>query len=121
MAFAAPVQAYQPLVASNGEGGHFLLCRLELGVDIQGDNQKSDEAWLSLLSWLSDSGWERDEAHTQTDFDFDDEGGGLPVLVPNVIVPAHEAVTFARDKLGEEVEESLRKLISELRKRVQKR
>jgi hypothetical protein len=121
MAFAAPLQAYQPLISSSGEGGHFLLCRLEIGVDIQSDNKKSDEAWSILLAWLSENGWERDEAHTQSDFDIEGDGGGLPVLVPNVIVPAHEAVTFARDKLGEEVEESLRKLISELRKRILKR
>jgi hypothetical protein len=70
-----------------------------------------------MLAWLALGGWEFDHAHNPTGFDTE-RNDGIPILVPDVVVPAHETVTFARDQVGEEVEDALRQLIAELRKRV---
>lgn len=40
--------------------------------------------------------------------------------MPDVNVLAHEAVTFTRDRLGEEVQDEIRALVMELRKRAMK-
>lgn len=64
---------------------------------------------------MATGGCEMDRAHTQSAFDTGREQG-LPVLVPDVVVYAHEAATFARSKLSEEVQDELRARISELRK-----
>src|SRR5690349_24412375 len=43
-----------------------------------------------------------DHGHTHPAFDTGREPG-LPILVPDVIIAAHEAASFARDKISEEV------------------
>ncbi|GIK76137.1 hypothetical protein FBR02_00145 [Anaerolineae bacterium CFX9] len=117
MFYAAPESAYELLVQDNSEGaGHFLLCRLEVSVKV-GDEDHEVRSMEGMLAWLASGGWEFDHAHNPTGFDTG-QGGGIPILVPDVVVPSHETVTFARDQVGEEVEDALRQLITELRKRV---
>jgi hypothetical protein len=47
------------------------------------------------------------------------KGGGFQTRF-SVTLLAHQTVTFARDQLGEEVQDEIRRLIVELRKRFEK-
>ncbi len=116
MFYAAPVTAYELLVRERDQGaGHFLLSRLEVSIKV--DDEEHEARGLSgMLGWLASDGWEFDNNHTPTGFGSPDTIG-IPILVPNVVVRAHETVAFAREKVGEEVEDALRQLITELRKR----
>jgi hypothetical protein len=59
--------------------------------------------------------WQLDPGHTQSGFDTGDAQNNFPIFVPDVTLLAHEAATFARDKLSEEVEDEIRSLIAKLR------
>jgi hypothetical protein len=115
MCYAAPVEAYGPLVAAGtGEGAHFLLPRIEVAV-LTKTPEKGDAHLKVLLTWMATGGCEMDRGHTHPAFDTGREAG-LPILVPDVIVAAHEAATFARDKMSEEVQDEIRSRIAELRR-----
>jgi hypothetical protein len=121
MCYAAPMGSYMPLVLSEGQGSHFLIPRLEVAVDmIDPDLSQERRSLEGFLSWLAAGGWALDFSHTQTGFDTADREQGLPILVPDVVIAAHETVTFARDVLGQEVQDEIRKLIVELRRRMDK-
>lgn len=120
MFYAAPVVAYKPLVMEKGEGAHFLIPRLEVAADIHHLQETVQQGTDGLLSWLTYGGWDYDHAHTQLEFDTGDGSNGLPILVPDVLIPAHEAVTFARSLLGEEVEDEIRTLVAELKRRLRR-
>ena len=116
MFYAAPVAAYKPLVCNSDEGaGQFLLSRLEVSIR-NGDDDHESRSIAGMLGWLASSGWALDPYHTPAGYD-SQESMAILILVPDVVVPAHEAVAFGRDKVGEEVEDALRQLITELRKR----
>jgi hypothetical protein len=70
----------------------------------------------SVLSWLATGGCDLDRVHTQSGYDTGNREQALPILVPDVIVLAHEAATFARTQLGEEVEDKIRTFIRDLRR-----
>lgn len=115
MCYAAPCAAYEYLAGhSGGEGGHFLLPRLENTVLLR--DWTKEKHLDTVLSWLATNGCAMDRAHTQTGHDQRDDGG-LPILVPDVIVSAHEATTFSRDKMSEEVQDEIHTLINDLRRR----
>lgn len=119
MVYAAPCAAYVTLLENDAEGAHFLIPRLE--VIAQMDDLGREQGHLeSMLSWLSTGGCQLDDNHTQTRFDTGDREGGLPVLVPDVVVLAHEAATFARDKLSEEIQDEIRARIARLREWLRK-
>ena len=122
MCYAAPMGSYTPLVSGEGQGPHFLIPRLEVAVDMTASNLSQERRSLDgFLSWLAAGGWALDFSHTQSGFDTgDDREPGLPILVPDVVIAAHETVTFARDVLGQEVQDEIRKLIVELRRRMDK-
>ncbi len=116
MFYAAPLGAYGMLAQDETEGaGHFLLSRLEVSIHF-GDDDHELKGLHGMLSWLAHGGWKFDNAHTPTGFDVGRETR-IPILVPDVVVPAHEAVTFARTQIGEEVEDALRQLISEIKRK----
>ena len=118
MLYAAPTSAYELLTSGlSGDAGHFLLPRLEVAVDL-GHPEDEEESIRGMLSWLAWGGCELDSAHTQSGYDTGDKEHSLPILVPDVIVLAHEAVGFARDKLGDEVQDEIRALVAELKRRV---
>ena len=115
MCYAAPCNAYEYLAGhGGGEGGHFLLPRLENTVLLS--DWAKEKHLDGVLSWLATNGCAMDGAHTQTGYDQRDDGG-LPILVPDVIVSAHEATTFSRDKMSEEVQDEIHSLINDLRRR----
>lgn len=124
MCYAAPSSAYELLSGNSGISAHFLLPRLEVAINTQRLEQEAEhheqECLDGLLSWLAAGHIELDRSHTQSGFDTGNQEHRLPILVPDVIVRAHEAATFTRDKLGEEVQDKIRALIAELRKRVEK-
>jgi hypothetical protein len=124
MCYAAPSSAYALLSGNSGISAHFLLPRLEVAINterLEKEGEHHEQECLdALLSWLAAGHIELDRSHTQSGFDTGNQEHSLPILVPDVIVRAHEAATFTRDKLGEEVQDKIRALIAELRKRVEK-
>jgi hypothetical protein len=120
MCYAAPVEAYGPLVAAgSGEGAHFLLPRIEVAVLTRAP-EKGEAHLRTLLTWMATGGCEMDRGHTQPAFDTGREPG-LPILVPDVIVAAHEAAMFGRDKMSEEVQDEIRNRIADLRRWITRR
>ncbi|EGK86914.1 hypothetical protein D0A34_20225 [Microcoleus vaginatus PCC 9802] len=123
MCYAAPTSAYEFLSRNSSVSAHFLLPRLEVAINMErlgSDREHEQECLDGLLSWLAAGHIELDRSHTQSGFDTGNPEHSLPILVPDVIVRAHEAATFTRDKLGEEVQDKIRALIAELRKRLEK-
>ena len=123
MCYAAPTSAYALLSGNSGISAHFLLPRLEVAINterLEREPEHEQECLDGLLSWLAAGHIELDRGHTQSGFDTGHREHSLPILVPDVIVRAHEAATFTRDKLGEEVQDKIRALIAELRKRLGK-
>ena len=123
MCYAAPTSAYELLSRDRSVSAHFLLPRLEVAINterLEREPEHEQECLDGLLSWLAAGHIELDRGHTQSGFDTGHREHSLPILVPDVIVRAHEAATFTRDKLGEEVQDKIRALIAELRKRVGK-
>lgn len=121
MCYAAPASAYE-LIASgeSGGAGHFLIPRLEVAINLKHQPDSYQQNLDKMLSWLAAGHWELDRGHTQSGFDTGDAQNSFPILVPDVTLHAHEAATFARDKLSEEVEDEIRSLIAELRRRIGK-
>lgn len=121
MCYAAPTSAYELIVSGDSGGaGHFLLPRLEVAINLEQQPNSYQQKLDKMLSWLAAGHWELDRSHTQSGFDTGDAQNNFPILVPDVTLLAHEAATFARDKLSEEVEDEIRSLIAELRRRVGK-
>ncbi len=115
MCYSAPVGHYGPLVAAGtGEGAHFLLPRIEVAVLTKAPD-KGEVHLRTLLTWMATGGSEFDHGHTHPAFDTGREPG-LPILVPDVIVAAHEAAMFAPHKMSEDVKEDIRRRIDELRR-----
>jgi hypothetical protein len=115
MVYMAPATVYQQLVQDD-QGAHFLLPRFEFAVEAQTLGREDLLQQLrGLLAWMASGGAMLDGSHTQEAFDTGREAG-LPILVPDVIVSAHETVTFARSVLGEEVTDALKDLIAQLRR-----
>jgi hypothetical protein len=71
-----------------------------------------------MLSWLASGHFCLDDGHSQVKFTTNDRGSRLPILIPDVTREADNAARFARDVLGEEVQDELRKLITDLKKRL---
>lgn len=116
MGYGVPVRMYAPLV-ENADGAHFLLPRLETAFDFR--NPKANLTGLdAVISWMTQGGCDLDEGHTQLDFQNAENGRGMPVLIPDVLVAAHEAAGFARSLLSEEFIDEVRKLVSALRARL---
>lgn len=119
MCYAAPTSAYEMIVSDDSRNvGHFLIPRLEVAIDLEKNPKYYQKKFDKMLSWLAAGHWELDRGHTQSGFDTGEAENNFPVLVPDVILYADEAARFARDKLSDEVEDEIRKLIAELRKRI---
>ncbi|MBC6421500.1 MAG: hypothetical protein GDA43_09750 [Hormoscilla sp. SP5CHS1] len=97
-----------------------MIPRLEAAVNLQDKPNSYQKNLDEMLSWLAAGHWELDFNHTQSGFDTGNSQQSIPILVPDVTILAHEAATFARNKLSEEVKDQIRELIAELRKRMGK-
>jgi hypothetical protein len=113
MVYAAPCSAYKVLVEDDGSGAHFLLPRLEVAVEMP-DAERENKHLESMLGWLVADGFVLDDGHTQPGYDTGDRSTRIPVLVPDVVMAAHRAATFARDRLGDEVKQELDERIAKL-------
>lgn len=122
MCYAAPTVAYESMVSGkSGGAGHFLIPRLEVSINLERDRTPDRKNLDKMLSWLVAENWMRDAQHTQSGFQGTDTSSNFPILIPEVTFLAHEAATFARDKLSEEIQDEIRALIAELRQRMEKR
>lgn len=121
MFYAAPTLAYEQLSHNSSEGGHFLIPRLEVAINLNNDLKSHQNKLDKMLSWLTAERWGLDSSHTQSEFDSREGGTIYPILVPDVVLLAHEVATFTCGRLGEEVQDEIRKLVAELRQRMDKR
>jgi hypothetical protein len=111
--YAAPCTAYESLVADEGSGAHFLIPRLEVAVETT-DLAREPRQLESMLSWLATGGFELDFGHTHTSFESGGSQDRIPVIVPDVVLSAHEAAGFSRTKLRDEIEQDLHERIAKL-------
>ena len=121
MCYGAPASLYEPFAgATLREAPQFLLPRFEVAVDMRGDPRVRAEDHLgAMLGWLASGGGDLSR-HVRSG-DAQGEGTSLPVVVPDVLVLAHEAATFAKRVLGEEVEQRLLQYVALLRQQFGRR
>lgn len=111
--YAAPCVAYASLLEEEGSGAHFLIPRLEVAVETT--NPGREQHYLeSMLGWLATGGFELDFGHSHVDFEAGEQADRIPILVPDVVLSAHEAAGFTRTKLHDEVEQDLHERIAKL-------
>jgi hypothetical protein len=118
MCYAAPTSAYEMIVKSDSGGGHFLIPRLEVAINLEKKFDSYQKNLDKMLSWLAAGHWELDRGHTQSGFDIGETQNNFPVLLPDVTLYADETARFARDKLSEEIEDEIRSLVTELKRRM---
>lgn len=117
MFYCAPARMYGATLRS---GSHFLMPRWEIALDVSRKERVREEAerrLSALCSWLTVSdGLVVDESHAAGGFE--DVREGLPLFVPNVVMEAHKAVDYARDRHATDVQDELLRLVAEIRNRV---
>ncbi|MGB9887756.1 MAG: hypothetical protein ACPLRW_12295 [Moorellales bacterium] len=114
MFYGVPARMYASTLDTNS---HFLAPRWELAVDLTTDVRREVARRLEgLIAWLAeDDGLVPDESHVADDY----EGitGDLPLFIPNVVMEAHRAVGYGRDRHAADVQDELRKLVADIRAR----
>ena len=112
MFYGVPTRMYGATV---GAGAHFFTPRWELAVDLSGDvNSEVSRGVKQFIAWLvEDDGLVADETHAVGGFEEASEG--LPLFIPNVVMEAHKAVGYGRDRHTTDVQDDLHKLVSDIR------
>lgn len=117
MAYGAPAELYLSTGSARAlDSAPFVLPRLEAAVNMR-DTARAVEFLGGMLGWMAAGGRELSRYHRSGEGGSTDRAG-LPVLVPDVIALAHDAATFARRALGDEVEDRVRQLVASLRAQV---
>lgn len=113
MFYAAPARMYE---ATLNDRAHFFTPRWEIAVDLQTKNLEEDIEYSieRLIAWLVEpDGLVPDESHAVGGFDEVTEG--LPLFIPNVVMEAHKAVGYGRERHATDVQDELRKLVADIR------
>ncbi len=112
MFYGAPTRMYKATIEG---GAHFFTPRWELAVDLSRDvHRESHRRIEHLCAWLVEGeGLVKDETHAVGGFEVASEG--LPLFIPNVVMEAHKAVGYGRDRHTGDVEDELHKLVHEIR------
>lgn len=112
MFYGAPSRMYKATIES---GSHFFTPRWELAVDLSGDvSREALRRIEQFSSWLVESdGLVVDESHAVGGFDEVSEG--LPLFIPNVVMEAHKAVGYGRDRHATDVQDDLHRLVRDIR------
>lgn len=113
MFYAAPARMYR---ATLSDRAHFFTPRWEIAIDLQAKNLRSEigRCIAGLMAWLVEQdGLVPDESHAVGGFDEVTEG--LPLFIPNVVMEAHKAVGYGRERHATDVQDELQKLVADIR------
>ncbi len=113
MFYAAPTRMYRSTL---NDRAHFFTPRWEIAVDLQTKDLKSEigRRIAELMAWLVEQdGLIPDESHAVGGFDEVTEG--LPLFVPNVVMEAHKAVGYGRDRHATDLQDELQRLVADIR------
>lgn len=113
MFYAAPCRIYEATIKHNA---HALMPRWEIALDLSQDNFDKilGERMTDLLMWITDpDGLARDNEHAVGGFA--NVSTALPLMIPDVVLEAHKAVTVTRSEQTRLVEEMIYELIDLLR------
>jgi hypothetical protein len=113
MFYGVPTRLYQTTV--NG-GFHFLSPRWEVAVDMAQKNMASslNDKLDKLSAWLADeNGLVLDEFHAVGDHEEPVEG--LPLMIPDVVMEAHNMAMFIRDEHANQVTQEIHNLIRDIK------
>lgn len=112
MFYAAPVRMYETTLRDRS---HFFTPRWEVAVDLTRDiNSEIDRCIGGLMAWLVEQdGLVPDESHAVGGFEEVTEG--LPLFIPNVVMEAHRAVGYGRNRHKMDVQDELQKLVADIR------
>ncbi len=111
MVYAAPAGMYRPIL--HGSDGHFLVPRWEVLAWLP-ELHRAESNLEALLCWISQGRLVPDEDHAWFE---EAPAAQLFPLVPDVVVEAHEAAKFARTDFAEQIEETIRRLIRQMKQR----
>ena len=115
MFYAAPTRMYR---ATLSDRAHFFTPRWEIAVDLQAKNLRSEieRCIAGLMAWLVEQdGLVPDESHAVGGFD--EVAEGLPLFIPNVVMEAHRAVGYGRERHAVDVQDELQRLVADIRAR----
>jgi hypothetical protein len=113
MFYAAPARMYR---ATLSDRAHFFTPRWEIAIDLQAKNLRSEigRCIAGLMAWLVEQdGLVPDESHAVGGFDEVSEG--LPLFIPNVVMEAHRAVGYGRERHAVDVQDELQRLVADIR------
>lgn len=113
MFYAAPARMYDTTLRDKS---HFFTPRWEIAIDLQDKNVNKEivRRTEGLLAWLVEQdGLTRDESHAVGGFE--EVTDGLPLFIPNVIMEAHNAVGYGRDRHKRDVNDELQRLVADIR------
>lgn len=113
MFYAAPARMYR---ATLSDRAHFFTPRWEIGVDLAQQNIHSeiDRRLAEFMAWLVEQdGLVPDESHAVGGFE--EVAEGLPLFIPNVVMEAHRAVGYGRDRHAVDVQDDLQRLVTDIR------
>lgn len=117
MFYGAPTRMYRATLKSNA---HFFTPRWEVAVDVSNKGEVEKRAWSfiqKLSAWLTEAdGLVVDETHAVGGFEEVSEG--LPLFIPDVVLEAHNAVGYGRDRHTADVKEELHKIVRKIREAV---
>lgn len=114
MFYAAPLRIYRATVCDRS---HFLMPRWEVAVELIHNNlsEKVNGGVKGLLAWITDpEGLAADETHAVGGFE--EVAEGLPLFIPDVVLEAHKAIYYGRDRFASDLHDELQKMISEKRR-----
>ncbi len=115
MFYAAPVRMYE---ATLRDRSHFFMPRWEVAIDLKQmkeDGGKDLERRVQeFMAWLVEQdGLVPDESHAVGGFEEASEG--LPLFIPNVVMEAHRAVGYGRERHAMDVHDELQRLVADIR------
>lgn len=114
MFYASPVRMYR---ATLSDKAHFFTPRWELAVDLTKSTTLEIYRRLEeFMAWMVEQdGLVPDESHAVGGFEEVTEG--LPLFIPNVVMEAHNAVKYGRDRHSMDIQDDLQRLVTDIRKR----
>lgn len=112
MFYAAPTRMYR---ATLSDRAHFFTPRWEVAIDLtQNVGSEIDRRLAELMAWLVEQdGLVPDESHAVGGFEEVTES--LPLFIPNVVMEAHRAVGYGRERHAIDLQDELQKLVTDIR------
>lgn len=112
MFYAAPARMYR---ATLSDRAHFFTPRWEVAIDLtQNIDSEINRRLAEFMAWLVEQdGLVPDESHAVGGFE--EVAEGLPLFIPNVVMEAHRAVGYGRERHAMDVQDELQRLVTDIR------